>query len=69
LIERVESGERITIARNNRPVAVVSAIRSTPEALLARIDAVRERIRQRNGDRSVLEPGETWRELIEEGRL
>ena len=68
LIERVENGERITIARNNRPVAVVSAIQATPEAVLARIDAIRERIRQRNGDRTVLAPGETWRDLIEEGR-
>jgi antitoxin (DNA-binding transcriptional repressor) of toxin-antitoxin stability system len=67
LIERVENGERITIARNNRPVAVVSPIGSAPEDILARIDAVRERIRQQNGGRVILEKGETWRDLIDEG--
>lgn len=67
LIERVEGGERITIARNNKPVAVVSGIASRPEDVLAGLDAVRERIRKRHGDRT-LRPGETWREFIEEGR-
>jgi prevent-host-death family protein len=68
LIERVERGERITIARNNRPVAIVSPAVTTPEDILAQIDAVREGIRERNGGRVVLKPGETWRDLVEEGR-
>jgi prevent-host-death family protein len=68
LIERVERGERITIARNNRPVAVVSPVTATPEDILVRMDAVRERIRERNGGRAVLKAGETWRDLIAEGR-
>ena len=68
LIDRVERGERITIARNNRPVALVSPAATTPEDILARIDAVRERIRERNGGHVVLKPGETWRDLVEEGR-
>ncbi len=68
LIERVELGERITIARNNRPVAVVSPARISPEDVLSRIDAVRERIRERNGGRALLKRGETWRDLIDEGR-
>lgn len=67
LIDRVERGERITIARNNRPIAVVSAVQSTPVDVLARIDAVRERVRERYGN-AVLAPGETWRDLIEDGR-
>lgn len=68
LIERVERGEQITIARNNRPVAVVSPVRPSPEELLSRIDAVRERIRERNGGVPTLKRGETWRDLIDEGR-
>jgi len=68
LVERVERGERITIARNNRPVAVVSPIRTSPEDELSRIDAVRERIRERNGGHALLKRGETWRDLIDEGR-
>jgi prevent-host-death family protein len=68
LIERVERGERITIARNNRPVALVSPSATSPEEILARIDAVRERVRERNGGHGVLKHGETWRDLLEEGR-
>jgi prevent-host-death family protein len=68
LIERVERGERLTIARNNRPVAVLSPARTSPEEVLSRIDAVRERIRERHGGHAVLRHGETWRDLIDEGR-
>ena len=68
LIERVEGGERITIARNNRRVAVESAVEPLPLEILERIDSVRDRIGERNGDRMLLTPGETWRDLIEEGR-
>ena len=68
LVERVERGERITIARNNRPVAVVSPAHPSPDEALARIDAVRERIRERNGGRAILRRGETWRDLINDGR-
>ena len=67
LIERVENGERITIARNNRPVAFVSPAVMTPQDTLARIDAVRERIRARRGE-AILKAGETWRDLVDEGR-
>ena len=68
LVERVERGERITIARNNRPVAVVSPAGVVPGEILAQIDAVRERIRDRRRGKNVLRRGETWRALIDEGR-
>jgi prevent-host-death family protein len=68
LIERVERGERITIARNNRPVAVVSPVRTSSEAVLDRVDAVREGIRARNRGRTIRRRGESWRDLIDEGR-
>jgi prevent-host-death family protein len=68
LIERVENGERITIARNNRPVAFVSPAAMTPQDTLARIDAVRERIRERRGGDAILKAGETWGDLVNEGR-
>jgi prevent-host-death family protein len=68
LIDRVEHGERIVIARNNRPVAHVIPVATLPQERMARIDAVRERILERNGGRAVLAPGETWRDFIEEGR-
>jgi len=68
LIDRVEKGERITIARNNRPVAFVSPAVTTPKDALAEIDSVRERIRERNGGRVILKSGETWRDLVREGR-
>jgi prevent-host-death family protein len=68
LIDRVEEGERITIARNNRPAAFISSAEATPQGTLARIDAVRERIRRENRGRCILKRGETFRDLIEEGR-
>jgi prevent-host-death family protein len=68
LIERVENGERITIARNNRPVAFVSPAEATPQDTLARLDAVRERIRERRGGEAILKDGETWSDLVNEGR-
>lgn len=68
VIERVERGESITIARNNRPVAIVSTPAESRESILAKMDALRERIRAENGGRPILEPGETWRDLIDEGR-
>ncbi len=68
LIERVERGETITIARNNRPVAVVSPAKRTPADILTAVDALRERIKKRNGGKNVLKRGDTWRSFIDEGR-
>ncbi len=67
IIERVEQGEEITIARNNKPVAVISRPRKSVEEIMADVRALRESIRARNGGRNFLEPGETWREVIHEG--
>lgn len=68
LIERVERGERITIARNNRPVAVISPVQASRDDVLAAVDRVRETVRKRNRGKPLLRRGETWRDLIEEGR-
>ncbi len=68
LIERVERGDEITIARNNRPVALLVPARPAAGEVIARIDNVRERIRQRNGGSAIREAGESWREFVEAGR-
>ena len=68
LIERVERGDEITIARNNRPVALLIPARRSSAEVLARIDAVREQIQQRNGGKSIRKAGESWRDFIEQGR-
>jgi prevent-host-death family protein len=68
LIERVERGEHITIARNNRPVAVVSPAKVSPETVVLRLRAIREIIRKRNHGQTVRRRGETWRDFIDSGR-
>jgi hypothetical protein len=45
-----------------------SPISTTPEAILAEIDALPESIRERNGGQPLLRLGETWRDLVDEGR-
>ena len=67
LIERVECGERITIVRDNRPVAVLSPPGVSPAEVLSRIDAVRESVRKRNGG-PILGRRETWRDLVDKRR-
>jgi prevent-host-death family protein len=59
LLEEVERGETIVIARNGRPVAELTAI--TKPTLAAGVAAVRAQHGVRVGDISV-------RELIDEGR-
>lgn len=68
LIERVERGEHITIARNNRPVAVVSPAKASPETVVSRLRELRAAIRQRNHGQTVRRRGETWRDFIDSGR-
>jgi prevent-host-death family protein len=68
LIERVERGDQVTIARNNRPVAVLVPARLSADDVLARIDAIRERIRERSGGNAVRQAGESWRDFVESGR-
>ena len=67
IIDRVEKGEEITIARNNKPVALISLPRKSVDEIMAEVRALREHIRERNEGRNFVEPGETWRELIHEG--
>ena len=68
LIERVERGEHITIARNNRPVAVVSPAKVSAETIVSQLRAIREAIRERNHGQTVRRRGETWRDFIDSGR-
>lgn len=68
LVERVEGGERIIIARNNRPVAIMSPAQISSDVFLSRMRELREAIRKRNHGRSVRKRGETWRDLIKSGR-
>jgi prevent-host-death family protein len=68
LVERVESGERIIIARNNRPVAIMSPAQVSSDIILSRMRELREAIRERNRGRHVRKRGETWRDLINSGR-
>jgi prevent-host-death family protein len=68
LIERVERGERITIARNNRPVAIISPAKAPIDSVLSRLRSVREAIRQRNHGQPVRRGAETWRDFIDSGR-
>ena len=68
LIERVERGEQITIARNHRPVAILSPAQRSPEAIVAQVRAVRNAIHERNRGRKVLRRGETWRRFVDAGR-
>ena len=68
LIERVERGEHITIARNNHPVAVLSPAQVSSDVLISKMREVRESIRKRNRGRSIRKRGESWRDLIDSGR-
>jgi prevent-host-death family protein len=67
LIERVERGDEIVIARNHRPVAVIVPARRPAAEILARIDCVRERIRKSTGGTAIREVGESWRAFVETG--
>ena len=67
LIERVENGEHITIARNNRPVAIVSPVKVSPDKVVAALRAVREAVQKWNRGQTVRRRGETWREFIHSG--
>jgi antitoxin (DNA-binding transcriptional repressor) of toxin-antitoxin stability system len=69
MLDRVECGETIVIARNDRPVAELRpVVESTPAEVVARIRALRARIAKRNASK---EPwpskGARWRDLIHEG--
>ncbi len=62
LIDRVERGERIVIARNNHPVATLEPIRENADSLIAEFRSLRERAQGRPRRK-----GESWRHFIHEG--
>ncbi len=67
LLARAEAGEEIVIRRDGRPVARLSPMPQplTPEQ---RLQAHRDWIAWRKAHGPRLAPGETTKELIEEGR-
>jgi prevent-host-death family protein len=63
LLERVQQGEEITITKHGVPVARLVPIAADPKDRKSAIEALRAFGRGRH-----LGPGETVRDLIEEGR-
>jgi prevent-host-death family protein len=66
LLERVARGERITITRHGKPVAMLVPAGPAEERDVKQV--VEEMLAYRNRQRRTLGPGETLRGLIEEGR-
>ena len=64
LLDRVERGERITITRHGRPVAVLAPVAGAPAMT---VDEAVAGLRAFRKDHP-LGPGGTIRQLIEEGR-
>jgi prevent-host-death family protein len=64
LLDRVERGERITITRHGRPVAVLVPPAGIPDVT---VDEAIDALRSFRSTHS-LGPGVTIRDLIEEGR-
>jgi len=63
LLKRVEKGERITITRHGKPVAVLTPVESVDREKVRQ--TIEKMLKRREGNK--LE-GVTIRELIEEGR-
>ena len=68
LVDEVARGETIIVARNNVPLVEMRPIARDNAEVVQRFRNLRESVRKHNAGRSVLRPGETWRDLIEEGR-
>jgi antitoxin (DNA-binding transcriptional repressor) of toxin-antitoxin stability system len=66
IIERVESGETIVIARNHVPVAELRPVKRESAQVLEGFLALRERVRVFNGGKPVLKRGEMWRSFMHE---
>ena len=64
LLDRVEAGERITITRHGKPVADLCPPAGAPAMSVSEAISGLRSFR----DEHPLEPGETLRELIDEGR-
>lgn len=66
LLDRVERGERLTITRNDRPVATLAPVVPPGERTLSQAGELREQFRFFRQAHPL--PDVTTRELIEEGR-
>ena len=66
LVEDVENGETIIVARNNVPVVEMRPIAREPDEIADQLRRLRERIRARTGT-TVRKPGESWRDVIDDG--
>jgi len=68
LIDRVEAGETVIIARNGLPVAEVRPVRHvSPEDAVKKIRAIAKRVSKRNqGKKSWPEAGRTLRDIAHE---
>jgi prevent-host-death family protein len=69
LIDRVEAGETVIIARNGLPVAEVRPVRHvSPEDAVKKIRAIAKRVSKRNVGKGTWPPeGRTLREVAHEG--
>jgi len=69
IVDRVQTGETIIIARNSEPVAELRPLRRpTPEETVARIRAIGRRVAKRNARKAHWPPrGRTLREVAHEG--
>jgi prevent-host-death family protein len=66
LLDRVARGERITITKHGKPVAMLVPAEPCPEQDVTQ--TVKEMLAYRDRQKRTLGPGETLRGLIEEGR-
>lgn len=66
LLERVARGERITITKHGRPVAMLVPAEPVEQPDVSQV--VSEMLAYRDRQKRTLGPGETFRELIEDGR-
>jgi prevent-host-death family protein len=69
MIDRVEAGETVVIARNDRPVAELRPLRRlSPEEAVAKIRAIRKRVAKRNASKAPWPPqGVRLRDLAHKG--
>jgi prevent-host-death family protein len=69
VIDRVEAGETIVIARNGEPIVELRSVRRrSPEETVQRIRAIAERVRKRNAGKNAWPAdGRSLREIAHDG--